>query len=142
MEWDDGARPSLPLVRRFLLYQLLAIQYLPTTELIAYVGNARVHSPGQVQQIANSLRAFGFMNPVLIDAKNQLIAGHGRLLAAKQLGLLRIPAIRVDHLSEAQRRAYALADNKIAENADWDRSPFTVSRPEIITIAASAGCSA
>lgn len=104
----------------------LTIEYLPTEQLIAYVGNARTHSPKQIQQIAHSLRAFGFMNPVLVDAKNQLIAGHGRLLAAKQLGLPRIPVIRVDHLNEAQQRAYALADNKIAENADWDRSLLRV----------------
>ena len=111
----------------------LTIEYLLTEQLIAYTGNARTHSPKQIQQIANSLRTFGFMNPVLVDAKNQLIAGHGRLLAAKQLGLPRVPAIRFDHLNEAQQRAYALADNKIAENADWDRSLLRVELEFLMT---------
>jgi len=111
----------------------LTIEYLPTEQLIAYAGNARTHSPKQIQQIANSLRTFGFMNPVLVDAKNQLIAGHGRLLAAKQLGLPRVPVVRFDHLNEAQQRAYALADNKIAENADWDRSLLRVELEFLMT---------
>jgi DNA modification methylase len=104
----------------------LHIEYLPIWNLHCYRGNARTHSPGQIHQIANSIKAFGFITPLLVDAENQLIAGHGRLLAAKQLGLHRIPVIRVDHLDEAQRHAYMLADNRIAENAGWDKQLLRV----------------
>ena len=82
--------------------------------------NARTHSPEQVRQIATSIEKFGFTNPVLIDDKGQLIAGHGRVEAAKQLGLSEVPTLCLDHLSEEQIRAYVIADNKLAENAGWD----------------------
>ena len=82
--------------------------------------NARTHSLKQIKQIAASITEFGFTNPILIDADNMLIAGHGRLEAAKRLGLDEVPAIRVGHLSEEQKRALMLADNKIAEKAGWD----------------------
>lgn len=98
----------------------LQIEYLATDKVIPYGGNARTHSPKQIDQIARSMAAFGFMNPLLVDAKDQLIAGHGRLLAAKKRGLARVPVLRIEHLDEAQRRAYMLADNKIAENAGWE----------------------
>lgn len=104
----------------------LKIQYLSVTELAPYAGNARSHSTEQIAQIAKSMRAFGFMNPILIDAKNTLIAGHGRLMAAKQLGLEQVPAVRIEHLSEAEQRAYMLADNKISDNAGWDNSLLKV----------------
>jgi len=89
-------------------------------DLVPYARNARTHSPKQVAQIADSIRSFGFTNPLLIDEANVLIAGHGRLEAARQLGLERVPAIRVTHLCDAQKRALRLADNKIALNAGWD----------------------
>lgn len=97
-----------------------AIEHLPTDALVPYARNSRTHSPEQVAQIAASIREFGFTNPVLIDANNTLIAGHGRVMAAQQLGLASVPAIRLAHLSDAQRRAYVIADNQLALNAGWD----------------------
>lgn len=98
----------------------LAVNYLPTGDLIPYARNARTHSDAQVNQICESIRQFGFCNPVLIDDGGGIIAGHGRVLAAKKLGLKKIPTITLSGLSESQRRAYILADNKIAENSGWD----------------------
>jgi len=97
-----------------------SIEHLPTDALVPYARNSRTHSPEQVAQIAASIKEFGFTNPVLIDANNTLIAGHGRVMAAQSIGLLTVPAIRLAHLSDAQRRAYVIADNKLAENAGWD----------------------
>lgn len=98
------------------------IEHLPVEGLIPYARNARTHSPEQVAQIAASMREFGFTNPVLIDADGGLIAGHGRVMAARQLGLGSVPCIRLGHLSDAQKRAYVIADNKLALNAGWDES--------------------
>jgi DNA modification methylase len=97
------------------------IDLLPTAELVPYARNSRTHSPEQVRQIAASIREFGFTNPVLIDGADGIIAGHGRVMAAKELGLAEVPCIRLSHLSEQQKRAYVIADNKLAENAGWDR---------------------
>ncbi len=94
----------------------------PTDGLIAYVRNARTHSDEQVAQIAASIAEFGFINPILIGADDVIIAGHGRLMAAKRLGLTEVPTIVIDHLSDAQRRALVIADNKLAENAGWDEA--------------------
>ena len=99
-----------------------AIEHLATDTLVPYARNSRTHSPEQVAQIAASIREFGFTNPVLIDANNTLIAGHGRVMAAQALGLASVPAIRLAHLSDAQRRAYVIADNQLALNAGWDMS--------------------
>ena len=88
--------------------------------LVPYAKNARTHSPEQVAQIAASIVEFGFVNPILVDTSNGIIAGHGRLLAARQLGLAEVPVVVLDHLSETQRRAYILADNRLALNAGWD----------------------
>jgi ParB-like chromosome segregation protein Spo0J len=96
------------------------IQIVPVAALIAYKHNARTHSPKQVQQIANSIKQFRFTNPVLVDAGNRIMAGHGRVEAAKKLGIDKVPIIRIDYLTEEQIRAYILADNKIAANAEWD----------------------
>lgn len=90
------------------------------TELIPYASNARTHSEEQVTQIASSIREFGFINPIIIDDKNNVIAGHGRLLASKKLGLKEVPTLQVDHLTDTQRKAYILADNQLALNAGWD----------------------
>lgn len=92
----------------------------PTASLVPYARNARTHSDEQVGQIAASIREFGFTNPVLIDANGEIIAGHGRVLAANLLGLAFVPTITLGHLSDAQKRAYVLADNKLALNAGWD----------------------
>ena len=89
-------------------------------KLIPYVNNARTHSDEQVSQIAASIREFGFCNPVLVDKQNNVIAGHGRLLAARKLEMDVVPTIRLEHLTEAQIKAYVLADNKLALNAGWD----------------------
>jgi ParB-like chromosome segregation protein Spo0J len=93
---------------------------IPTEKLVPYARNSRTHSPEQVDQIAASIREFGFTNPLLIDSANTVIAGHGRLLAAHKLGLVEVPTIELDSLSDAQKRAYIIADNKLALNAGWD----------------------
>lgn len=91
-----------------------------TEKLIPYARNARTHSEQQVSQIAASIREFGFINPVIIDKDNGIIAGHGRVLAAQKLELSEVPCIRVEHLTTTQKKAYILADNKLALNAGWD----------------------
>lgn len=99
----------------------LQIDMLPLEALIPYARNARKHSDEQVAQIAASIREFGFNNPVLVDKENGIIAGHGRVLAARKLGLEAVPCLRLDHLTETQRRAYILADNRLAElGGGWD----------------------
>ncbi|MAS43292.1 MAG: DNA methylase [Rhodobacteraceae bacterium] len=98
----------------------LRIEHRALDALIPYARNARTHSEDQVALIAGSIREFGFNNPVLVDGANGVIAGHGRLLAARKLGLTSVPVIELAHLSEAQKRAYVLADNKLAERAGWD----------------------
>ncbi|WP_102108827.1 site-specific DNA-methyltransferase [Oceaniglobus roseus] len=98
-----------------------SIEQRPVAELIPYARNARTHSEAQVALIAGSIREFGFNNPVLVDGANGIIAGHGRVLAARKLGLDRVPVIELGHLTEAQKRAYILADNRLAEQAGWDR---------------------
>ncbi len=97
-----------------------AIEHWPIDRLLPYAANARTHSDHQVAQIAGSIAAFGFNVPCLVDERGVLIAGHGRLLAARQLELETVPVIRLEHLSETQARAYRIADNRIAENAGWD----------------------
>lgn len=96
------------------------IELWPAERLQPYAKNARTHSDEQVDQIAASIREFGFTNPILVDSADGIIAGHGRLMAAKRLGLATVPVIVLDHLTDAQRRAYILADNKLALNAGWD----------------------
>lgn len=90
------------------------------SELIPYANNARTHNAEQITQIASSIKEFGFNNPILIDKNNGIIAGHGRLEAAKKLGLTEAPTIRLEHLTDSQRKAYILADNRIAINSGWD----------------------
>jgi len=92
----------------------------PIERLVPYERNARTHSPEQVAQIAASIQEFGFTNPILVDGKDGIIAGHGRLAAAKDLGLAEVPVVVLDHLTPDQKRAYVLADNKLALNAGWD----------------------
>ena len=96
------------------------IEMMAVADLVPYARNSRTHDDAQVAQIAASIREFGFTNPVLIDADGGIIAGHGRVLAARKLGLSEVPCIRLGHLTEAQRRAYIIADNKLALNAGWD----------------------
>ena len=105
----------------------------PVAELVPYARNSRTHSEAQVAQIAASIREFGFTNPVLIDGEGGIIAGHGRVLAAQSLGLEAVPVLVLDHLTDAQRRAYVIADNKLALNAGWDED---VLRSELEALAA------
>ena len=100
--------------------------YKPLVELIPYAQNARTHSDEQVAQIATSILEFGWTNPILVDGANGVMAGHGRLLAARKLGLTEVPVIEIGHLTPEQKRAYILADNKLALNAGWD--------PEILAL--------
>tara|TARA_R110000824_G_scaffold400784_1_gene609332 strand:+ start:61 stop:1212 length:1152 start_codon:yes stop_codon:yes gene_type:complete len=100
--------------------QGLKVTYVSPSILIPYVNNARTHSEQQIKQVAASIKEFGFTNPVLIDEANSIIAGHGRVMAATLIGLDEVPTITLTGLSEAQRKAYVLADNKLALNADWD----------------------
>jgi len=93
---------------------MLEITYLNTEELIPYARNSRTHSDAQVSQIMGSIKEFGFTNPILVDEDGGIIAGHGRLLAAQRLGMATVPTITLDGLSETQRRAYVIADNKLA----------------------------
>jgi len=96
------------------------IESLPVSDLIPYARNSRTHSDEQVTQIAASIREFGFTNPVLIDSNGTIIAGHGRVMAAKKVGLAEVPCLRLKHLTPSQIRAYVIADNKLALNAGWD----------------------
>jgi ParB-like chromosome segregation protein Spo0J len=96
------------------------IEMLPVAVLRPYPGNARRHSRKQVRQIADSITRFGFTNPVLVSDENEIVAGHGRVMAARELGLNAVPTLRLSHLSAEERRAYVLADNKLALNAGWD----------------------
>ena len=98
----------------------IQITYKPIQDLIPYARNSRTHSDAQVAQIAASIREFGWTNPILLDGENGIIAGHGRLLAAQKLGETQVPTIELAHMSEAQKRAYVIADNKLALNAGWD----------------------
>src|SRR5262249_5948595 len=93
----------------------------PVRDLRPHPNNARTHSRRQIEQLAKSIEKFGFCNPVLVDDGNHIIAGHGRVQAAKLLGLDAVPTCRLCHLSEAEKRAYILADNRLAEKAGWDR---------------------
>lgn len=96
------------------------IEYLEVESLIPYARNSRTHSDEQVAQVAASIKEFGFTNPVLVDQDGMIIAGHGRTLAAQRLQMKEVPCLRLSHLSEAQKRAYVIADNKLALNAGWD----------------------
>jgi DNA modification methylase len=98
----------------------------PTRSLRPYAGNARTHSPKQIKQIAKSIERFGFNNPVLVDDDDQIIAGHGRVEAAKLLGLKTVPTVRLSHLSEDDKRAYILADNRLAEKAGYDNEILAI----------------
>ena len=102
-----------------------------TESLIPYARNSRTHSDAQVTKIAASIKEFGFLNPVIIDGQSGIIAGHGRVLAAKKLGLLELPAIEASHLTDAQRRAYIIADNRLALDAGWDDELLRVEFEEL-----------
>ena len=96
------------------------MQLVPLSKLVPYVNNARTHSPEQITKLRSSLREFGFINPVIIDSDYGIIAGHGRVLAAKEEGIEEVPCVLVDYLTEAQKKAYILADNRFVQDAGWD----------------------
>lgn len=102
------------------------MQLVPITKLVPYVNNARTHSPEQINKLRSSLREFGFINPVIIDRDFGVIAGHGRILAAKEEGIAEVPCVFADHLTEAQKKAYILADNRMAMDAGWDEELLRV----------------
>jgi ParB-like chromosome segregation protein Spo0J len=103
----------------------------PIDLLIPYAKNARVHDDAQIAQLAGSIKEFGFNNPILIDKNNGIIAGHGRVMAARKLGLTEVPTILLDHLNETQRKAYILADNRIAINSTWDNEMLSLELMDI-----------
>jgi ParB-like chromosome segregation protein Spo0J len=98
----------------------LSIEYIPPGRLKYYQRNARTHSRRQIRQIADSIRIFGFTNPILIDSENMILAGHGRVEAAAMLAMATVPCVRIETMTPEQKRAYMLADNKLAMNAGWD----------------------
>lgn len=110
----------------------LTINHQPTDTLIPYARNARKHSKAQIRQIADSIEAFGFTSPLLVDTNNQVLAGHGRLEAAKLLGLPSVPTITLGHLTPAQARAYILTDNRLAEKSSWDRPMLAAELEELM----------
>jgi len=115
--------PAPPLAKK--------IEHWPLDRLIPYARNARTHSDTQVAQIAASIREFGFTNPILVDTHDGIIAGHGRLLGAQIVKLEMVSVIVLDHLTETQKRAYIIADNKLAENAGWDKSALQIELAEL-----------
>jgi len=112
----------------------MAVEVILIARLRPYRGNARTHSKKQIRQIADSIRKFGFTNPVLIGDDDEIIAGHGRVEAAKLLGMQSVPTLRLSHLGTAQRKAYALADNKLALNAGWDHELLAIELQAIIDL--------
>jgi DNA modification methylase len=108
-----------------------SIEIKEVSSLLPYARNARTHSESQVRQIADSIKEFGFTNPVLVDGSDGIIAGHGRVMAAKLMGLESVPVIRLSHLTEAQKRAYIIADNKLALNAGWDEDLLAAELEEL-----------
>ena len=110
----------------------MQIETVAVDRLIPYARNSRTHSETQVAQIAASIKEFGFTNPVLIDGEGGIIAGHGRVLAARHLGLADVPCLRLGYLSDAQKRAYIIADNKLALNAGWDDQMLALELRELM----------
>jgi ParB-like chromosome segregation protein Spo0J len=112
----------------------LQIRYQPWSALQPNPHNSRTHSKRQIRQIADSMKAFGFTNPILLDESNTIIAGHGRVEAAKLLGLAQVPTIRLENLSPEQIRAYVIADNRLAEKAGWDKAILAIELQHLLTI--------
>lgn len=110
----------------------LNVKYRKVEDLIPYVNNSRKHSDEQVAQISASIKEFGWTNPILIDGTNSIIAGHGRLMAARKLKIDEVPTIELDHLTDTQRKALVIADNKLALNADWDNTLLTIELDELL----------
>lgn len=114
------------------IHSVLQCEYRRLNELKAYPKNARTHSKKQLRQIADSIERFGFTNPILIDGTNMILAGHGRVEAARLLGLSEVPCVRLEHMSAQEKRAYVLADNKLALNAGWDEEILAEELKELL----------
>jgi ParB-like chromosome segregation protein Spo0J len=114
--------------------QRMDIEVLPVESLRPYARNPRTHSKKQIRQIANSIQRFGFTNPVLISDDKEIVAGHGRVEAARLLDHTTVPILRLSHLSPAERRAYVIADNKLALNAGWDREVLAIELQGLIDL--------
>src|ERR1700752_1202337 len=110
------------------------VEMISVEGLAPYAGNPRTHSKKQIRQLAKSIERFGFTNPILLDDRGQTIAGHGRVEAAKLLGMAEVPALRLSHLSDAERRAYVIADNRLAERAGWDRELLAIELQALIDL--------
>ena len=115
------------------------VQLISVDKLKPHPKNARTHCKKQIRQIATSIERFGFTNPILVDEQNAVLAGHGRLAAAKLIGLHAVPTLVVSGLSEAQKRAYLLADNKLAEKAGWNKATLAVELSELAPLLIEAG---
>ena len=107
------------------------MQLISIDKLVPYVNNARTHSAEQILKLRSSLREFGFVNPIIIDREFNVIAGHGRLMAAKEEGIEEVPCVFVDYLTDAQKKAYILADNRMAMDAGWDEELLKIEMEEL-----------
>jgi len=107
------------------------LQLIATDKLIPYANNARKHNKEQILKLRSSLREFGFVNPVIIDRENNILCGHGRVMAAKEEGITEVPCVYADHLTEAQKKAYILADNRMAMDAGWDEELLAIEMEEL-----------
>jgi ParB-like chromosome segregation protein Spo0J len=112
----------------------MQIETVPIETVKPYERNARTHTKKQIRQIAKSIERFGFNNPVLVDDRRQIIAGHGRVAAAKLLGIKEVPTVKLAHLSDAEKRAYILADNRLAEKAGWDREILAIELQALVSL--------
>ncbi len=110
---------------------MTALKQIPTSQLIPYANNSRTHSQDQIKQVAASIKEFGFLNPVITDGANGIVAGHCRVMAAELLGLDEVLCLEASHLSEAQKKAYVIADNKLAENAGWDYEALRIEMADL-----------
>lgn len=110
---------------------LLEVRYIDVESLIPYARNSRTHSDEQVAQIAGSIKEFGFTNPILVDGEGGIIAGHGRVMAARKLGIESVPTIALAGLTESQKRAYIIADNRLPLNAGWDYEMLKIELQEL-----------
>ena len=106
-------------------------QLVDINKLVPYANNARTHNKEQILKLRSSLREFGFVNPVIIDREYNVLAGHGRIMAAKEEGIAEVPCVYADHLTEAQKKAYILADNRMALDAGWDEELLSVEMEEL-----------
>ena len=128
------SEPILRAVQASPMLRDLNVVWRPLTSLKPYERNPRIHSKKQIRQIAESIKVFGFTNPIITDDDDGVLAGHGRIAAAKLLELTEVPTIRLSAMTEVQKRAYILADNKLAENAGWDEELLGIELQQLVEI--------